>query len=68
MAEKEQTVTINGKQYVFNDLSDNAKAQVNNLQFVDRQIDEAKNQMALLQAARQFYIGQLAKEMPADNG
>ena len=66
MAENEPAITINGVKYAINDLSDAAKAQVTNLQFVERQLEEAKNQTAVLQAARQFYISQLAKEIPVD--
>jgi hypothetical protein len=67
MAENDQNVTINGKQYALSSLSDTAKSQLVNLQFVDRQIDEAKNQMAIYQAARQFYISVLTKELPESN-
>jgi len=63
---KEQSITIDGKKYALNDLSDAAKAQVANIRYVEREIEEAKNRLAVLQAARQFYSQTLAKELPSD--
>ncbi len=66
MAKKEQSVTVNGKKYNLSALSDSARAQVVSLQYVDRQIIEAKNQVAVLQAARSHYLEQLAKDLPTE--
>jgi len=63
-AVNEQTITIDGREYDINGLSDVAKSQVANIRYVDREIEQAKNQMAVLQAARQFYAGLLSKELP----
>ncbi|MGD9661210.1 MAG: hypothetical protein AB7U63_08050 [Porticoccaceae bacterium] len=62
----EQSITIDGRQYNIGSLSDIAKSQVANLRYVDREIEQAKNHMAVLQAARQFYAGILSKELPQD--
>lgn len=66
MADEQQTqmVNINGKQYDFASLSDVAKAQLANIRYADREIEQAKNQLAMLQAARQYYAGVLTKELP----
>jgi len=61
---KEQTITIDGQQYAAKDLSDAANAQLTNIRYVDREIEEAKNRLAMLQAARQFYASVLSKELP----
>ena len=71
MAENESTnepmINIDGKQYHPDDLSDTAKSQLANIRFVDKEIEQAKNQMAVLQAARQFYASVLSKELPESN-
>lgn len=61
----EATVTIDGTTYALADLNDAAKTQISNLRYVEKEIEESKNHLALLQAARQFYAGQLSKELPA---
>lgn len=63
---KEQTVTIDGKKHSLKDLSEGAKAQLANITYVDRQIEDAKNHLAILQAARQFYTSTLSKEIKPD--
>ncbi|MCK9502556.1 MAG: DUF6447 family protein [Porticoccaceae bacterium] len=62
-AVNEQTITINGKEYEVSGLSDIAKSQMANIRYVDREIEQTKNQMAVLQAARQFYADLLSKEL-----
>ncbi|MFA5631178.1 MAG: hypothetical protein WC997_06685 [Porticoccaceae bacterium] len=63
--ETEQTITIDGNSYVIADLSDTAKSQLANIRYVEREIEETKNKMAVLQAARQYYAGILGKELPS---
>ena len=63
-AVNEQTITIDGREYDIKGLSDVVKSQVANIRYVDREIEQAKNQMAVLQAARQFYADLLSKELP----
>ena len=63
MADSEQAVTINGKQYAVDKLGDNAKAQLGNIRFVDKEIEDTKNRMAVLQAARLHYYSVLDKEL-----
>lgn len=68
MAENEnETVSIDGKSYPLNELSDTAKTQLSNIRFVDKELSEIKNRTAVLQAARQYYAGILAKELPEQN-
>jgi hypothetical protein len=48
-------VTIDGTEYDVESLSDEAKAQLTSLQVVDQKIAEAKQQLAILQTARNAY-------------
>jgi len=62
----EQTITIDGKQYASSDLSTAAKTQLAHIRYVEKQIEDAKNQVSVLQAARQYYASLLAKELGSD--
>ena len=64
MAEKEdkQKVSIDGTEYVLDDLSDNAKAQLLNIQFVDAQIQQLNNEWAVADTARIGYTRALKSE------
>lgn len=58
------TVTLDGQQYRRNDLSDNAQSQVDSLRFVDRELQELTNRLAVLQTARAAYAEQLSGLLP----
>ena len=64
-AQEPQKVIINDKEYLLSDLSEKAKTQLANIRFVDKEIEDAKNQVSILQAARQYYAETLSKELPA---
>lgn len=49
------TIKIDDKEYDFDQLSDNAKAQLASLQFVDAELQRLKSQTAVLQTARRAY-------------
>lgn len=57
------TVMIDGTEYAVDQLSDTAKAQVNNLHFTDQEIARLKNQLAICQTARQAYANALKAEL-----
>ena len=65
MAEKEdkQKVSIDGTEYVLDDLSDNAKAQLLNIQFVDAQRQQLNNEWAVADTARIGYTRALKSEL-----
>jgi len=63
---KKGIVTIGGKDYVVSDLNSAAQSQLANISYVDKELEEIKNRSAVLQAAKQFYIGLLTKELPSD--
>lgn len=56
-------ITIDGKQYDTDKLSENAKAQVGSLQFVDQEIARAQAHLAVLQTARNAYAQALKQEL-----
>jgi len=55
MGEEKKTWTINDKEYDLNDLSDTAKSQIVNIQVVDGEIARLKQQLAIMQTARNAY-------------
>ena len=65
MAENTNTemVTIDGIEYKLDDLSDNAKAQITNIQFVDLQLQQLSNELAVSDTARIGYTSALKNEL-----
>ena len=55
MGEEKKTWTINDKEYDLDDLSDTAKSQIVNIQIVDGEIARLKQQLAIMQTARNAY-------------
>ncbi len=49
------TITIDGKEYDSETLSDEAKNQLGSIQFVDKKIQELKAELAVYQTARNGY-------------
>lgn len=60
----EKTVTIDGKTYRMDDLSDTAKQQLQNVQLADQEIARLKMQLALFQTGRNAYVNALKNELP----
>lgn len=60
----ENTLTIDGKEYRINDLSDEAKQQLANLRVTDQEIERLQIQMAITQTARAAYAKALAEALP----
>ena len=58
-----QTINIDGVRYDLNALSDNAKAQLLNIQFVDAQIQQFNNEWAVADTARIGYTNALKAEL-----
>ena len=59
----DQKITIDEVEYNLNDLSDNAKAQLSNIQFVDAQIQQLNNEWAVADTARMGYTNALKAEL-----
>ena len=60
------TVTIDGKEYSLDDLSDNAKGQLNALRVCDGKIQNLQREIAIIQTARATYAKGLAANLPEE--
>ncbi|PSF04739.1 hypothetical protein C7H09_18565 [Marinobacter fuscus] len=60
-------MTINDKTYPLDALSDNAKAQINNLRATDRLIEELELELAVARTARSSYAEALQGELDTMN-
>ena len=58
-----QKITIDDVEYKLDDLSDNAKAQIANIQFVDTQLQQLDNEWAVSDTARIGYTDALKAEL-----
>lgn len=57
-------VTIDGKEYELEDLSENARSQLSSLQLVDQKIAQLKTDIAIVETARNAYAAALKAELP----
>lgn len=62
------TITIDNKEYDLNSLSDEAKAQLASIQFVDAELSRLQAQAAALQTARIAYGNELNKHLGVISG
>ena len=60
--------TVDGIEYNSEDLTDNGKAQLASLQFLETQMNKLKNEIAVFQTAKQAYIVGLKAELEKDAG
>ena len=56
-------ITVDDIEYNTEDLSDNGKAQLAYLQFLQAQMNKIKAELAVYQTARSVYIAELKKEI-----
>ena len=65
MAKKsnDEKVTIDGKEYKLKNLTENAKSQLINIQFVDNQLQQLNNELAVADTARIGYTKALQSEL-----
>ena len=69
MADEQQgpgKVTINGKEYLLSDLSDDAKAQLQSLQYVQAEQQRLNAQVAVFKTAQSAYQRALVEALPKD--
>ncbi len=64
MANEDVKITIDDVEYLFNDLSDEAKAQIQSIQFVDQEIGRLNAQLAIANTAKIAYQNALKEVMP----
>ena len=60
------TITIDGKDYDTDTLSDEAKANMLNVQYCEQKMNELKRELALVQTARNAYAQALKGALPKD--
>ena len=63
----EPKVTIDEKEYLIEDLSDEAKAQLGSLNVVDQKIVTLQQEIGIMQTARNAYANALAAALPKKN-
>ena len=61
-----KTITIDDKEYVLEDLSEAARAQLISLQVTDQEIIRLQQQQNIAQTARNAYAQALSAELPKD--
>ena len=61
-------ITIDGIDYNSEDLSDNGKAQLASLQFLEVQLNKLQGEIAIYQTARQAYAAALRAELDKQDG
>ena len=61
--EAAKKITIDNVEYNLSDLSENAKAQLMNIQFVDERIQQLNNEWAVADTARIGYTNALKAEL-----
>lgn len=59
-------ITIDNIEYNTEDLSDNGKAQLASLQFLEAQMSKIKSEIAVYQTARNSYVAALKDEMESN--
>lgn len=60
---KKAAITIDGMEYILDDLSANARAQIVNLRITDQEIARLQTQLAIAQTARAAYARALVAEI-----
>jgi len=60
-------VTVDGTEYLMSSLSDDAKAQLSNIQFVDTMLQQLNNELAVADTARIGYTNALKNELTKIN-
>jgi hypothetical protein len=64
---EEATITIDDVVYKLDDLSDNAKGQIQGIQTAEAEIKRLNIQVALVQTARNAYMHALQADLPAND-
>lgn len=59
-------LTLDGREYDTEQLSEAARSQIGSIQIVDKKIAQAKQEIAILQTARNAYIQALQGELPKE--
>lgn len=60
------TITIDGKQFDTEALSDDARAQIANIQLTDQKLIQLQQELAIVQTARNAYARALSDVLPKE--
>lgn len=63
---EEKKVKIDGKEYIFNDLSEQVRGALASLRLVDQKLAEKKDEIAILKTAKNAYLKGLKENLPVD--
>ena len=63
MNEEIPTITIDGNEYVLDQLSEEHRNVINHMQVADQEISRLQTMIAILSTGRQAYINQLGDEL-----
>ena len=66
MNEEIPTITIDGNEYVLDQLSEEHRNVINHMQIADQEIARLQTMIAILSTGRQAYINQLGDELNKD--
>lgn len=61
-------ITVDGIEYNTEDLTDNGKAQLASLQFLEAQMDRLNKDIAIFKTARSAYLKALKEELEKEDG
>ena len=61
------TLTIDGREYDTEQLSEAAKSQITNIQLVDQKLVQLQQEQAIMQTARNAYAQALHAELPKES-
>lgn len=64
--ENRAKISIGNKDYFIDELNDDAKAQVQNILYVNSKIKDLQSEVAVLNAAREYYTTLLASFLPKE--
>ena len=62
------TITIDGNEYVIDNLSEDHRNVINHIQVADQEIARLQTVIAILTTGRQAYINQLGEELKKEDG
>ena len=66
MSNEIPTITIDGNEYVIDQLSDEHKTVIHHIQIADQEIERLQTMQAILTTGRQAYINQLGEELTTE--
>ena len=64
MTDEEPPITLEGTEYKLSELSDEAQAKIQSIQFVDAELLRLQNLTAIMETAKVGYQKELKKQLP----